>query len=45
MRFGPGDAANRTLNFLRFVRANGQHLLDELPNARPAPKPGHATSN
>jgi hypothetical protein len=45
VRFGLGDSANRTLDFLRFVRANGQHLLDELLAAGPAQRPGDVTIN
>jgi hypothetical protein len=38
VRFGLGAAANNTLAFLRLVRAQGPHLLEELLNAAPAPK-------
>jgi len=38
VRFGLGGPANETLAFLKLVRANGQHLLDELLNSGPQPQ-------
>ncbi|MFO1400034.1 MAG: hypothetical protein U1F30_02280 [Steroidobacteraceae bacterium] len=37
VRFGLGAAANNTLAFLRLVRSQGPHLVDELLAAAPAP--------
>lgn len=45
VRFGLGESANRTLDFLRLVRANGQQLLDELLDAAPGPAPDSVTIN
>lgn len=39
VRFGLAGPANDTLAFLRLVRANGAHLLDELLDQGPQPKP------
>ena len=39
VRFGLAGAANSTLAFLRLVRANGPHLLDELLDQGPQPSP------
>jgi len=39
VRFGLGGPANATLAFLRLVRANGPHLLDELLDQGEQPKP------
>jgi hypothetical protein len=37
VRFGLAGAANNTLMFLRLVRANGPHLVDELLNGGAPP--------
>ena len=42
VQFGLGGPANDTLAFLRLIRANGQHLLDDLLNQGPQPKPAES---
>jgi len=40
VRFALGGPANQTLAFLRFVRANGPQLIDELLDQGPQPVQG-----
>ncbi len=44
VRFGLSGPANDTLIFLRLVRANGPHLLDELLDQGPQPKPSQTVT-
>ncbi len=39
IQFALGGSANNTLSFLRLIRANGPHLLEDLLNQGPQPKP------
>ncbi len=39
IRFGLGGPANDTLSFLKLVRANGPHLLEQLLDQGPQPAP------
>jgi len=44
VRFGLGGPANDTLSFLKLVRANGQHLLEELLDEGPQPTPDQSVT-
>ena len=44
IRFALADQANDTLSFLRLVRANGPHLLDQLLDQGPQPKPDESVT-
>lgn len=39
VRFGIGGTAQQTVNFLKLVRANGPHLVEELLNQGDQPHP------
>jgi hypothetical protein len=44
VRFGLAGPANNTLNFLRLVRANGAHLVNELLDQGPQPTPDQSVT-
>lgn len=44
VRFGLGDAADRTLAFLRLIRAQNPAMVDELLDAAPGPAPDQSVT-